>query len=261
MRLPLACWLLPALALATESPRRTPAEELDAELAAQVKIPGPELVVITDGPDPARFELVEGVVELDGRALPGPVEPGWGKTLFRGSLPPGNHVLAAFFGYRASRTGPYPWSGAYAYRVPGKVEFQAERGLRLTVHLRVEVHEDREDPKARLAFRGALEPEMIAQVDDTPVPPPPKVVSTPAELVAPALAPTPVASVPATPAPAKTKKPRPKKKTSVAAAPSLDAATARLQSSLAAPAAAAVPAAATTSQSKTGKKKPDAGTP
>ena len=158
---------------AANTPGRSPAEELEAELAKQVKIPEPELVVVTDGPDPARFDLVEGTVELDGRALPGPVEPGWGKPFFRGPVVPGNHVLTAQFTYRGSRTGAYPWSGSFVYRVPGKVEFQAQRGLRLVVHLRVEVHEEQEDSRNRLAFRAALETEMTATVDDAPMPPPP----------------------------------------------------------------------------------------
>ena len=265
MLLLLACWTVPALALAANVPSRSPAEELDAELAKQVNIPDPELVIITDGPDPARFELVEGAVELDGRPLPGPVEPGWGKAFFRGTVVPGNHVLTAQFGYRGSRTGAYPWSGSYAYRVPGKVEFQAQRGLRLVVHLRVEVHEDQDDPRSRLAFRAALEPEMTAKVDDAPMPPPPPRRVTPEELFPPQLAP--VASVPETPpaAPPKSKK-RPKKKTTVAATgASLDLATARLQKAIATPGQSPTAASKgkTSPSGKSSKSKgmPDGGAP
>jgi hypothetical protein len=259
--------MVPALALGGSTPSRSPAEELEAELAQQVKIPEPELVVITDGPDPARFELVEGTVELDGRALPGPMEPGWGKELFRGTVVPGNHVLTGTFTYRGSKTGAYPWSGSFAYRVPGKVEFQAQRGLRLVVHLRVEVHEEQDDPHNRLAFRAALEPEMIAKVDDAPMPPPPPRKVTPEELFKPELT-APLASVPETPppAPTRTKKKTPKKKkTSVAAAaagPSLDVATARLQKAIAQPSPPPKSGEKTTSSAgKSSKSKgpPDAG--
>ncbi len=236
--------MLPALALGATTPGRSPAEELEAELATQVSIPEPELVVVTDGPDPARFQLFEGTVELDGRPLPGPVEPGWGKEFFRGQVVPGNHVITAQFGYRGAKTGAYPWSGSFAYRVPGKVEVQAQRGLRLVVHLRVEVHEEQEDPRNRLAFRAALEPEMTAKVDDAPMPPPPPRKVTPEDLFTPELTP-PLASVPETPppAPAKTKKKAPKKKkTSVAATgASLDVATARLQKEIATPSTAPAP--------------------
>ena len=101
-----ACWVLPAVALgATATTRPTPAEELDAELAAQVKIPEPELVIVTDGPDPARFDLLEGTVELDGRPLAGPMEPGWGKPYYQGTVVPGNHVLTAQFSYRGTPDG------------------------------------------------------------------------------------------------------------------------------------------------------------
>ena len=272
MRAPLllACWMMPALALGASTPTRSPAEELDAELAQQVKIPEPELVVVTDGPDPARFDLLEGTVELDGRALGGTMEAGWGKELFRGPVVPGNHVLTAQFTYRGSKTGAYPWSGSYSYRVPGKVEFQAQRGLRLVVHLRVEVHEEQEDPRNRLAFRAALEPEMTAKVDDAPLPPPPPRKLTPEELFQPQLT-APLASVPTNPppAPAKTKKKTPKKKktsvaTAAAAAPSLDAATLRLQQAIAQPTAAPKPAEKTTASATASKgksKKPDGGTP
>lgn len=238
-----ACWVLPAMALgATATSRPTPAEELDAELAAQVKIPGPELVIVTDGPDPARFDLLEGTVELDGRPLAGPMEPGWGKPYYRGAVVPGNHVLTVQFSYRGTPTGAYPWSGSYTYRVPGKVEFQAQRGLRLVVHLRVEVREEQDDPRNRLAFRAALEPEMIAKVDDAPMPPPPPRKVNPEDLFAPKLEPA-ALTTPDTlppPAPSKTKKkPKPKKQTSVAAGAasgaSLDVATARLQKAIATP--------------------------
>jgi hypothetical protein len=262
--LSLACWMLPAMALGgtPPAPTRTPAEELDAELAEQVKIPAPELVIVTDGPDPARFELLEGVVELDGSALPGPVQAGWGQEFFRGTVVPGNHVLTAVFGYRGSKTGAYPWSGSFAYRVPGKVEFQAQRGLRLVVHLRVEVREEQEDPRNRLAFRAALEPEMTAKVDDAPMPPPPPRKVTPSDLVKPELAPA-LASVPANPPtaapPKKKKSPKPKKKTSVAAdaTPSLEVATARLQQAIAQPSPPPKPGEKTTASasSKTSKRK------
>ncbi len=270
--LPWACWMVPALALGATTPTRSPAEELEAELAQQVKIPDPELVVVTDGPDPERFDLLDGRVELDGRPLEGRMEPGWGKELFRGTLVPGNHVLTAMFVYRGSKTGAYPWSGSFAYRVPGKVEFQAQRGLRLIVHLRVEVHEEQEDPRNRLAFRAALEPEMTAKVDDSPVPPPPPRKVTPEDLVKPALT-VPLASVPEPPPPAptpsKTKKKTPKKKkTSMAAAatgPSLDVATARLQQAIAQPTPPPKSGEKTTatagSKSSKGKTSPDAGRP
>ncbi len=257
----LACWMLPALALGASAPTKSPQEELEAELAQQVKIPEPELVVVTDGPDPGKFELVEGMVELDGRPLPGPMEPGWGKELFRGTVVVGNHVLAAQFTYRGSRTGAYPWSGSFAYRVPGKVEFQAQRGLRLVVHLRVEVHEEQDDPRNRLAFRAALEPEMTAKVDDAPVPPPPPRRVTPTELFQPQLT-APLASVPVNPppAPTKTKKPKKKKTSVAAAAPSLDAATARLQQAIAQPSAEPSKTTASAKSSKS-KGRQDAGPP
>ena len=263
--LSLACWMLPALALGANTPTRSPAEELESELAAQVKIPEPELVVVTDGPDPAKFELLEGTVELDGRALGGTMEPGWGKELFRGPVVAGNHVLTGQFTYRGSKTGAYPWSGSYAYRVPGKVEFQAQRGLRLVVHLRIELREDQEDPRNRLAFRAALEPEMTAKVDDAPMPPPPPRKLMPEEVLQPQLT-APLASVPTNPpaASTKTKKKAPKKKTSVAAgaaaAGSLDVATARLQKAIAQPAPAAGEKAPASASSKSkSKSKSDAG--
>ena len=227
---------IPVVALAAApAGTRSPAEEVDAELNAQVKIPGPELVVITDGPDPDRYALAEGSVTLDGKPLPGPVQPGWGKRFWEGPIAAGNHVITAEFAYRAARTGPYPWSDTYGYRVPGKVEFQAQRGLRLVVHLRVETHDDAEDARGKLAFRAALEPEMIGKVDDTPLPPPPKPVLPPSSGLDSA---APVASIPETPVKPKTP-PKKKKKapvtTTAAAGASLDVATARLQKAIATP--------------------------
>jgi hypothetical protein len=226
--LPCLCWLVPAAALAAETPiHRSAADELEAELRAQIDIPDPELVIVTDGPDPERYGLVEALVEVDGAAVPGPVQPGWGMELYRSRIVPGNHVITAQFVYRGGKTGPYPWNESYRYRVPGKVELQAQRGLRLTVHLRVETRDEAEDSRSRLAFRAALEPEMIARVDDAPLPPPPT----------PKLAPPGPEAAPATvPAPKKPIAKTPKKKKATTAA-SLDVATARLKKAIAQPGA------------------------
>lgn len=246
------CFALPAAVMAAEPVgTRSAAEELDAELNAQVKIPGPELVIITDGPDPERYSLSEASIALDGRPLPGPVQPGWGKRFYEGALAPGNHVLTAEFVYRAARTGPYPWSDTYSFRVPGKVEFQAQRGLRLMVHLRVETHDEAEDARGKLAFRAALEPEMIAKIDDTPLPPPPKPLipqSTGTDSL------VPLASIPETPVKPKTttKKKKPKVAGAAATGESLDVATARLQKAIATPSSGAA---------KKPASKADAGTP
>jgi hypothetical protein len=244
------CFALPVAAMAAApAGTRSAAEELDAELNAQVKIPGPELVVITDGPDPERYALSAATVTLDGRELPGPVQPGWGKRFYEGAITPGNHVLTAEFVYQAARTGPYPWSDTYGFRVPGKVEFQAQRGLRLVVHLRVEMHDEAEDARGKLAFRAALEPEMIAKVDDAPLPPPPKPLVPPQGGLMDQIL-VPVTSIPETPVKPKTpKKKKPKAAGAAVTGASLDVATARLQKAIATPSTSAA------------KKPSDAGTP
>jgi hypothetical protein len=230
--LPCLCWLVPAAALAADAPiHRSAADELEAELRAQISIPDPELVIVTDGPDPERYGLAEALVEVDGAPVPGPVQPGWGKELFRSRITPGNHVITAQFVYRASKTGPFPWNESYRYRVPGKVELQAQRGLRLTVHLRVETHEEAEDSRSRLAFRAALEPEMIAHVDDAPLPPPPTPKLAPSQ---PETAPSAVPVAPVSPSKRVAKTPKKKKATTAA---SLDVATARLKKAIAQPGA------------------------
>ena len=116
--------------------------ELEAELAQQVKIPEPELGG-DRRPDPARFDLLDGTVELDGRPLEGRMSRGG-----KGALPwaggSGNHVLTALFVYRGSKTGAYrgaarslPWCRArWSSRRSGA------SGRR---HLRVEVQEEQED--------------------------------------------------------------------------------------------------------------------
>jgi hypothetical protein len=125
---------------------------------------------------------------------------------------------------------------------------QAQRGLRLTVHLRVETREEAEDSRSRLAFRAALEPEMIAKVDDSPLPPPPV-----PKLAPPEPAPNGTVVPPASP-----KKPVPKKKKPKATtAASLDVATARLRKAIAQP--GAIPETPTPKKSRSSR--PDAGSP
>jgi hypothetical protein len=87
-------------------------------------------------------------------------------------VPDGDHVVAARLVYRGQPTGPYPWQQGPRWVLPGRVPFQASHGLRFTVRLVVEMNA--QAPAAqRLVLRPEVEPEMVAAVDDAPLPPPP----------------------------------------------------------------------------------------
>jgi hypothetical protein len=116
----------------------------------------------------------------------------------------------------------------------------------------VETHDDAEDARGKLAFRAALEPEMIGKVDDTPLPPPPKPVLAPRSSAVDGL--VPLASIPETPVnPKPSKSKKPKVAAGAAGASSLDVATARLQKAIATP--------SSTTAKKSSSKSVDAGTP
>lgn len=185
-------------------------------------------------------------------------------------VPDGDHVVTARLVYRGQPTGPYPWQQGPRWVLPGRVPFQASHGLRFTVRLVVEMNA--QAPAAqRLVLRPELEPEMVAALDDAPLPPPPlpRLPPAPVPTSVTASAP-PLVAAPATPLAATPTKKKPKKKvarvTSTTAgvpasakaskaaavapgsseAPGLEEATARLRSALAAPLdAGAVPVGAT----------------
>ncbi len=176
----------------------------------------------------------------------------------------GDHVVSARLVYRGQPTGPYPWQQGPRWVLPARVAFTASRGLRFNIRLAVEMN--LQAPAAqRLVLHSNVEPVMLLAIDDAPLPPPPRPQLPPVPTAVTASVVLPV-ETPATPPAAAKKKPKKKAararqatgavpvaaKTSKAAAAgtsggtaeTLEEATARLRSALAAPGdAGALPAA------------------
>jgi hypothetical protein len=231
--------------------------EIEAVLAATVpKAPPAEVLVTLEGPDASVYRLEEATVHLDGVPLAisslspsGPQPPGT-------RVSDGDHVVSAKLVFQGKPTGVYPWQTGPRWVLPTRVPLQASHGLRLNVRLVVETNA--QAPLGlRLTLQPEVEPQMLMAVDDTPLPPPPR------PQLPPPAAEVPVATSSAPPVPEASTPPvaakkKPKKKAasatkasgtvpasaavvtkSAASVPppeTLEEATARLRSALAAPA-------------------------
>jgi hypothetical protein len=230
--------------------RPTAEAEVEAALAASAeKHPPAEVVVVLEGPNGARYRLEEATVQLDGRPLAAAFASAAGPEPKGTPVSDGDHVLSARLVYRGQALGPYPWEEGPRWALPARVTLQASRGLRIRVRLTVETNDRAPALSQRLALHAAVEPEMLVALDDAPLPPPPEPRLPP---------PTQEVAAPAATAPPATKKPAKARKVarstvpakagsrspaaagsavaaSAGASESLEEATARLRSALAAP--------------------------
>jgi hypothetical protein len=143
--------------------------EVEALLAATAqKSPPAEVLVVLDGPDPKTYSLEDATLELDGKPMSFS-----GRRQKPVQVSDGDHVVSARLVYRGQNIGPLPWQQGPKWTLPARVQLQATRGLRLTVRLTVEADDSGALLSQRLGIRSAVEPEMLAVVDDAPLPPPP----------------------------------------------------------------------------------------
>jgi hypothetical protein len=233
-------------------------EEVEALLAATAnKSPPAEVALVVDGPDPKVYRLEEATVRLDGAPMVFSFAAPSGSPPKGTAVSDGDHVVSARLVYRGRPIGPYPWDEGVRWALPARVMLKASRGLRLTIRLTVEANERAMLASQRLGLRSEVEPEMLATVDDAPLPPPPlPKLPPPAELAPVAASSSPpateFAAKPPTAAPAKKRKQkvaRSKSASAIVPAPAatggsaalppaadaLEEATARLRSALASP--------------------------
>jgi hypothetical protein len=227
-------------------------EEVEALLQATAsKSPPAEVVVVLDGPDVKLYHLEEATVRMDGAPIALSVVTPSGPSPKGTQVSDGDHVVSARLVYRGRPIGPYPWDEGPKWTLPARVMLTATRGLRLTIRLTVEANERVMVVTQRLGLRSEVEPQMLAVVDDAPMPPPPlPKLPPPTEMVPVAASAVAATEPPKPPAPKKKKQkvarlPRPPAVPAGAApasaavpvveADALEQATARLRSALASP--------------------------
>jgi hypothetical protein len=161
---------LASSAFAEDDAARRAREELESQLHDMVRIPPPQLEVVFDGIDAPDYVLVSGTFALDGQTLPfTEAELHTGKVLFTGTLAAGPHTFTSQLLYQEDPRTVFTYMSGTKFKVPGRVEFSAQRGLRL--HLRAGVHVDAAaDLQHRLKPAAHVTPEMLAQVDDGSMP-------------------------------------------------------------------------------------------
>lgn len=149
-------------------------EELEKQLQQMVRIPPPQLEIVFTGVDAADYKLVGATFTLDDQALPiSDAELTRGSIVFSGTIGTGHHTLASQITYQEDPKTIFTYMSGTRFKVPGRVEFAAERGLR--VHVRSGVHVDSSaDLQHRLKAVNVIQPEMVAQLEDGKMPDAPK---------------------------------------------------------------------------------------
>jgi hypothetical protein len=147
--------------------------EIEALLAGtSPKAPPAEVLVVMEGPDPKVYRLEEATVHLDGAPLAISIVSPSGPPLTGTQVSDGDHMVSARLVYRGQPTGVYPWQTGPRWVLPARVALQASHGLRFTVRLVVEMNAQAPVGQ-RLALQSEVEPRMLQAVDDAPLPAPP----------------------------------------------------------------------------------------
>jgi len=143
--------------------------ELESQLQSMVRIPPPQVEIVFSGIDATDYELVSAAFTLDNQALPAPEQPAAGRVIFSGNLAAGPHLFGAQITYKEAPNKIFTYMNGSKFKVPSKVEFVAQRGLR--VHIRAGIHvQEGADASVRLRPANKVEPEMLAQLDDGSMP-------------------------------------------------------------------------------------------
>lgn len=148
--------------------------EVEQELGTMVRIPPPQVEVVFSGIDAADYQLESASFTLDNQTLPASVsELSPGKVVYSAQLPTGRHVFTSQLVYKEAPGTVFSYMSGTRFKVPGRVEFVAQRGLR--VHIRAGVHADPgADLQARLKPANHVEPEMLAKLEDGYMPDAPR---------------------------------------------------------------------------------------
>jgi hypothetical protein len=176
-------------------------DELEHELHDMVRIPPPQVEIVFNGIDAKDYAIESASFTLDGQELSTNGEGlTRGKVLFSGTVTAGPHTFASQVVYKEDPRTVFTYMSGAKFKVPGRIEFTAQRGLRL--HIKAGVHVDpAADLHSRLRPANQVEPEMLAKLDDGTMPAEmrrPKAVAM-AEVVDAGVAPVQVAEAPSPP--------------------------------------------------------------
>ena len=176
IRIILACLVIlaPAASHAAGSDEARARQELDQELHALVKIPAPRLSLTIEPAGPEGMVLDTVTARLDGKVVHlGGAAAGPGITsvrLWSGTVAPGPHQVSLEVTWdRQASYGRH-----FEITLAGGLRLTAQKGLAVDVRTRLAARPKVEDPQHhyRLAMRAT--PTMLARVDSTDLPPPPK---------------------------------------------------------------------------------------
>ena len=175
-RIILACLVIlaPAAARAAGSDEARARQELNQELKALVKIPAPELSLTIDPAGPEGMVLDTITAKLDGKVVHlGGAAAGPGITsvsLWSGRVAPGPHQVSLEVTWdRQASYGRH-----FEITLAGGLRLTAQKGLAVDVRTRLAARPKVDNPQHRYRLAIRATPKMLARVDSTDLPPPPK---------------------------------------------------------------------------------------
>jgi hypothetical protein len=166
----LVLWVGLAGVAAAADDAQSARDELEHQLHDMVRIPPPQVEIVFNGIDAKDYAIESASFTLDGQELAAGGEGlTRGKVLFSGTVSAGPHTFASQVVYKEDPRTVFTYMSGTKFKVPGRVEFTAQRGLRL--HIKAGVHVDpAADLHSRLRPSNQVEPEMLAKLDDGSMP-------------------------------------------------------------------------------------------
>ncbi|WP_375773078.1 OmpA family protein [Archangium gephyra] len=155
--------------------------ELDRQLSEMVNTPQPEMRLRFVGLDPSAYRLVEVHFTLDGQPLPAPPVEQIGSpgphVLVTRQVEDGQHTLVSNVVYMDASWNMFSPTSGLLWNMTSTLNFQTQRGLRVDVTTNTVLVPEAKDPRLKVKLSHGVTAEMIAKLEDVPLPelpPPPK---------------------------------------------------------------------------------------
>lgn len=181
----LACSL--AATSRAETDRERAAREIDAQMKEMVKLPPATLRVQWEGVDSDKIAFDEARFELDDTRLSyGELDDlaaraKSGQPLYDGPIDEGKHALAVTLIVHRTHVSLFEGLRRTTFKVSSVAGVPGQRGLAVTVKVKLHYDDAQKDPKKRLRLDTSVDPKMMVAVDDAPPPERPHVVVAQAE--------------------------------------------------------------------------------
>ncbi|MBS2030926.1 MAG: hypothetical protein JST54_23685 [Deltaproteobacteria bacterium] len=163
-----------------ETDREKAQREIDQQMKDLVKpLPPPAARIIWEGLDSDKIAIDAARFELDDAKLSyGELEDLTSaakshKSLYDGAVDVGKHALNVNLTVHRTKVSLLEGLRTTTFKVSSSAGFAGQKGLEVTIKVKLRYDETQQDPKKRLKLDLKVEPKMVASVDDSPMPEPP----------------------------------------------------------------------------------------